>query len=267
MKDFKNKYGDWALILGAAEGIGEAFSIQLASMGFNLLMVDKNDDSLLALAEKLKQEFGIELKTLHVDLNDQEATKRIIDETRGLTCRLLIYNAAFSLIKKFTDHSREDLDRYLQVNIASPLKIVHAFANELKDGKQSGGILLMSSLAGLLGLQYIAPYAASKAFTWNLAEALHHEFKDLNIDVSACIAGATLSETYINTRPKYGFIKPQLQKPDEVARIALKGLGKKAFFIAGFSNRINYFILTRLLPRKMAGRMANRVIEKMYDYV
>ena len=267
MRDFKNKYGDWALILGAAEGIGEAFSKELASLGFNLLMLDNNESSLFLLGEKLKKEFGIQVHVIFLDLNDPEATKKITAEMKGLKCRLLIYNAAFSLIKKFTDQSKEDLDHYLNVNIASPLKIVHAFANELKDREQSGGILLMSSLAGLLGLQYIAPYAASKAFTWNLAEALHHEFKDLNIDVSACIAGATLSQTYINTRPKYGFIKPQLQKPDEVAKIALKGLGKKAFFIAGLSNRINYFILTRLLPRKMAGRMANRVIEKMYDYV
>ncbi len=267
MKELKNKYGDWALVIGAAEGIGEAFSIQLASLGFNLLMLDKNESTLLALGEKLKLDFGIQVKSLHHDLIDPETSVKAIDEIADLKCRLLIYNAAFSLIKQFSEHSSADLERYLQVNIASPLRLVHSFSNYLKAKNEGGGILLMSSLAGLLGLQYIAPYAASKAFTWNLAEALHHELKPYGIDVSACIAGATLSQTYINTKPKYGSIRPQLQESSEVAKTALEKLGKRAFFISGFSNRVNYFILTRLLPRKMAGRMANKVIKEMYDYV
>ena len=267
MKGFKEKYGDWAILIGAAEGIGEAFAIQLASQGFNLIMLDKNEASLIALSEKLIKEYNIQIKNLHLDLIDPNATKIVIQAIADLKCRLLIYNAAFSLIKKFTDHSTEELDIYLQVNVTSQLKLIHSFSNYLKEKKQNGGILLMSSLAGLLGMQYIAPYAASKAFTWNLAESLFHELKPYNIDVCACIAGATLSQTYINTRPKYGMIKPQLQKPEVVAKNALAKLGEKAFFISGRSNRINYFVLTRLLPRKMAGQIANRAIKKMYDYV
>ncbi len=72
---------------------------------------------------------------------------------------------------------------------------------------KSGGIILMSSLAGLLGMQLIAPYASSKAFAWNLAEALFHELKPNNIDVMACIAGATATEAYLKTNPKYGWVK------------------------------------------------------------
>ncbi len=267
MTEFKNKYGDWALLIGGAKGIGEAFAIQLASMGFNLIMVDNDQDALTSLREKLITDFTIEVRSVHLDLNNPIITTTVLKEIEPVKCRLLIYNAAFSLIKKFPDHSTEDLDRYLNVNIGSPLKLAHAFSKHLIHKNENGGILFMSSLAGLLGMQYISPYAASKAFTWNLAEGLFHELKPYNIDVSACIAGATLSETYVHTKPKYGLIKPQLQSTKDVAKIALENLGKKAFFIAGLFNRINYFILTRLLPRKMAGRIANSVIEKMYDYV
>ena len=123
----------------------------------------------------------------------------------------------------------------------------------------------MSSLAGLLGMQYIAPYAASKAFTCNLAESLHHELKPYDIAVMACIAGATATEAYLGTNPQYGFIKPQVQQPSEVVKQALKQLGKKTLFIPGFSNRLNYFILTRILPRKMASYLANKTMGKMYS--
>lgn len=267
MKDFKNKYGDWALLIGAAAGIGEAFAFQLASMGINLVVLDKNQTALNALNEKLVREFKIEVKTLHLNLIDTKLSPLILDTISNLNCRLLIYNAAYSVIKKFPEHSSEDLENYIQVNMASELRLTHAFSKFLIDKGQGGGILLMSSLAGLLGMQFIAPYAASKAFTCNLAEGLHHELKPYDIQVSACIAGATSSRTYLNTRPNYGKIKPQVQKPEEVADFALRKLGTRAFYISGFSNRLNYFILTRILPRKVAARMANRVIANMYDYV
>lgn len=267
MKDFKNKYGEWALLIGAAAGIGEAFAYQLASMGINLVMLDKNQVALNTLNEKVSSEFKIEVRTLHLDLIDTNLSPLILNTISDLNCRLLIYNAAYSVIKKFPDHSAEDLENYIQVNMASELRLTHAFSKFLIDKGQGGGILLMSSLAGLLGMQFIAPYAASKAFTRNLAEGLYHELRPYGIQVSACIAGATSSRTYRNTRPNYGKIKPQVQKPEEVADFALRKLGTKAFYISGFSNRLNYFILTRVLPRKVAARAANRVIANMYDYV
>jgi hypothetical protein len=52
--------------------------------------------------------------------------------------------------------------------------------------------------------------------------------------------------------------------PQDVAEAALAKLGKKTLFIAGRSNRINYFILTRLLPRKIASALANKTMWNMY---
>jgi len=122
----------------------------------------------------------------------------------------------------------------------------------------------MSSLAGLIGMQLVVPYAATKAFAWNLAEALHHEFIPYKIDVMACIAGATATPAYLKTNPRYGVLKPSVMNPSRVAELALKKLGKKTLFIPGFSNRVNYFILTRIMPRKKAASIANKTMGKMY---
>ncbi len=260
----KNKYGDWALVAGAAKGLGEAFCVTLANQGFHIIMVDNQEEALLELSKTLKERYSIDTIPLLIDLSKTDASDQIIENTKNLDCRLLIYNAAYSRIKKFTKHSTEDLDQYLSVNIGTQLKLTHAFSKLLIDKKQSGGILLMSSLAGLLGMQLIAPYAASKAFAWNLAEALSHELKPYQIDVTACIAGATSTEAYLSTKPSAGFFKPQVQIPEQVAISALQKLGKKTLYIAGFWNRLNYFVLTRLMPRKMAARVANRTMRKMY---
>jgi hypothetical protein len=265
MTQFREKYGDWALVAGAAIGLGESFCINLAKQGFNLFMIDNREEQLLELSGKLTQKYGIQTMPFCIDLFKPDAVEQIMVKSSAIEIRLLIYVAAFSQIKKFENFTADDLEHYININVATPLKLVHAFSDPLISKNQPGGILLMSSLAGLLGMQYIAPYAATKAFTWNLAESLHHELKFHKIDVMACIAGATATEAYLGTNPKYGFLKPQVQQPATVAELALKNLGKKALFIPGFSNRFNYFILTRLLPRKMASYFANRTMKSMYS--
>jgi short-subunit dehydrogenase len=261
---FKEKYGPWAAIAGSAEGLGEAWSEALARRGMNLLMIDHQEEKMSHLSTRLENDYGIRTKKLHLDLASPDAADRIMEGMKGLDCRLLVYNAAFSLVKPFADHQPEELDRFIAINTRTQLRLVHAFALHLLGKQKGGGIMLMSSLAGLLGMQLVAPYAATKAFAWNLAEAIHHELKPYGIDVMACIAGATATPAYLLTNPKYGAIKPQVMKPGEVAEAALKKLGKKTLFMPGFSNRFNYFILTRILPRKVASRIANNTMKNMY---
>ena len=265
MTKFRERYGDWALIAGAAVGLGESYCVALAKQGINLFMIDNREVELKNLALELSKKYNIQTIPFYIDLFQKDAVSVIMEKTSNVDLRLLIYVAAFSQIKKFGNYTPDDLEHYVNINVGTPLKLVHAFSNRLIEKKLAGGILLMSSLAGLLGMQYIVPYAASKAFTWNLAESLHHELKPLKIDVMACIAGATATEAYLGTNPEYGLIKPQVQQPSSVAEIALQQLGKKALFIPGFSNRFNYFILTRILPRKLASFFANHTMQKMYS--
>jgi uncharacterized protein len=265
MKNFRERYGDWAMVAGSAVGLGKSFCESLAVQGFNLVMIDNREEQLLDLSGKLAKKYGTQTIPICIDLFQKEAVSKIMEKIANTEVRLMLYIAAFSQIKKFGNYNSDDLEYYININVSTPLILVHSFSNMLIAKKQSGGILLMSSLAGLLGMQYIAPYASSKAFTWNLAESLHHELKPLKIDVMACIAGATATEAYLSTNPQYGFIKPQVQQPATVAELALKNLGRKALFIPGFSNRFNYFILTRLLPRKMASYFANKTMKSMYS--
>jgi short-subunit dehydrogenase len=228
-------------------------------------MVDHQAEKLQELSNRLQKELNIETIPITLDLSTENASDEIMNGLDTLDCRLLVYNAAFSIIKPFVSLSKDDLNGFTDINIKTQMGLVHSFSKRLVEDDKGGGIILMSSLAGVLGMQLVAPYAATKAFTWNLAEALHHELKPHNIDIMACIAGATASPAYLKTDPKYGKLKPQVMHPDAVAEAALKKLGKKTLFIPGFSNRFNYFILTKLLPRRLASRIANNTMKKMYS--
>jgi len=263
---FKKKYGTWAVIAGAAEGLGESYTIELAKKNINLIMVDNQRESLSNLAAKVESTYGIQTVQLHLNLASSDAFETIMSEIVKVDCRLLIYNAAYSLIKPFVKHTEDELDNFIDINTKTQLKLVHQFTKHLISMNQLGGVLLMSSLAGLIGMQLVSTYAATKAFSWNLAEALHFELKPNNIDVLSCVAGATATPAYLKTTPTYGFFKPLVMKSNDVAHSALKQLGKRALFIPGFSNRLNYFILTRFLPRKLAASLANRTMLQMFAH-
>jgi len=264
MRNLRGKYGDWAMVAGAAKGLGETFCTALASHGFNLVMIDKPDVSQKLLSDKLIADYGIRTIILQADLYEKGSVEVIMKSIQEVDCRLMIYNAAFRYIKEFTEHTADELDIYLNVNINSQIKLIHAFSKYLMIKKQKGGILLISSLAGLIGMQLVATYSATKAFTWNLAEALYHEFKAKSIDITACIAGPIDTDAYLESNPQYGLIRPKVQSREAVVEVALKKLGKRAFYISGFSNKISYFILIKLLPRRMASGIANRAMRRMY---
>lgn len=261
---FKNKYGPWVLLAGAAEGLGEAYTRALAKRDVNIVMVDNQPGPLKTLASRVEGEFGIRTVIQYNDLVKEDAAKEIMYTIQDIDCRLLIYNAAFSRVGPFLSCSEKELSNYIEINVHTPIKLVHAFASYLRQKQNPGGILLMSSLAGLIGMQLVAPYAATKAFTWNLVEALHYELSSYKIDIMACIAGATATPAYLATQPQYGLFKPHVMKPNKVAEEALNTLGRKTLFIPGGINRISYFILTRLLPRKAASAIANRTMRKLY---
>ena len=82
----------------------------------------------------------------------------------------------------------------------------------------------------------------------------------------ACIAGATSTPTYLKTKPAYGVFKPNVMSPENVVKASLSKLGKKKLYIPGFSNRLNYFVLLRLLPRSIASKIVNKTMAKMYAH-
>ncbi|MEI6885622.1 MAG: SDR family NAD(P)-dependent oxidoreductase, partial [Bacteroidota bacterium] len=176
-------------------------------------------------------------------------------------CRILVYCAAMSEVKPFLDHSSENLEKFIDVNNRTAMLLVHGFAAFLREQGKPGKILLMSSLAGLLSPVYVSPYAASKAFLISLAKSLYNEFRPHGIGISVCCAGIINTAKFLESKA-HGRIP--MADPDRVAAYALKNCGKKAVCIHGFANRLNYFILSRMLPRSLASCFVNRAMRKMY---
>jgi len=262
---FLSRYGKWVLVAGAAEGIGAAFSEVLAKKGMNLVMVDINPDKLAELSSRLEGKFSVKTKQLVNDLSLPDAAGNCMDFIKDIECKLLIYVPAYSPVKRFLDNSQEELDKYINLNSRTPLHLVHLFTAHLKN-RGGGGILLMSSLAGLIGPQFSAPYAATKAFSILLAESLSIELKRNHISIMACCAGTTSTPTFWSSKPMLKNRWVSIMKPEEMAVMALNNLGNKTIYIPGWQNRLSYFLLTRILPRRFSAKLVSKEMEKIYPF-
>lgn len=264
MDQFRERYGSWALIAGAAQGIGASFSTHLAQRGVNIVMADNNLEAMKQLADQIHAEFSVDVRLIHIDLSRPEASDFLLQTTADLDCRLLVYVAAYSKVKPFLSTETEELDRYLGINNRTPVHLVYGFASRMKNNNNSGGILLISSLAGLLGPPLVSTYAATKGFLIRLAESLFNEFKPHTIDITACCAGFTSTPAYQENTPERTQKKIKPMEPSQVAEYAFRHLGRKAICIPGWKNRFNFFLLLRILPHSLSLKILSCTMKKMY---
>jgi hypothetical protein len=201
---------------------------------------------------------------LHLDLGTPDAAEQCMKTIASTDCRLMVYVAAWSRVCRFTDLDSSELDGFLSVNTRTLLHLVHGFSKRLIAAGQTGGIILVSSLAGLIGPQYVATYAATKSFSIRLTEALHEELKDQGINITVCCAGTVSTPTYWQSKPSFEKMKPPIMQPVEVAGYAISKLGKKVICIPGVTNRIQYFFLMNIIPRRLANRLVNNAMKTMY---
>jgi short-subunit dehydrogenase len=264
MKDIVSRYGNWALVAGAAEGIGASFSRLFAGYGMNLILIDNSIEALDLLAVELETKMNVQTIRLYQDLSEDNAWQACLEKVEMPDFRLIVYVPAYSHVGRFSKYTPDELNSFLALNTRTPVHFVHSFIRRQEKEKNSG-IILMSSLAGIIGPALVAPYAATKAFSVLLSESLFYELKKDNIDIIACCAGPTSTPTYWKSNPGNQSKLIEVMQPDDVASYAIKMLGKRSSCIPGWKNRLFYYFLTRILPRNLAGRFVSKSMLKMYS--
>lgn len=261
---FGLKYGPWALVTGAARGLGAEFSRQIAARGVNIIMVDLLTDELERRAEEVRKESGREIVTIAADLSQPDFIGAILKRVEGLEVGLLVSNAVYGSVGMFVERGLDEKLRAIAVNVRAPLTLVHEFAARMA-ARGRGGIILVSSASAMQGTPYIANYAATKSYNLILAESLWVELREKGVDVLGFMPGTTRTPGYIESKAKIERAKMvKVMEPGPTVSEALNALGKRPSHIAGRGNRITFFISGKLMPRRMAIALAARMLDKMY---
>lgn len=262
--NLQKRYGKTALVAGASEGIGAAFARYLAKEGMNLILIARRVEPMVVLARELEEKYKVQVQTVSCDLSKPDAAPTLVAALSSFEIDLMVYNAGLSYIGEF---EKNDPAQHLQIaytNVITPLGLLQAFGSKMVERKR-GAVVLMGSLAGMQGSGHLAVYAATKAFNTILGESLWYEWKDKGVDAIACVAGATSSPNFLNTKPKKaGLIEPKVQTPEEVVAECSANLGKQPRIITGGANRLASFFMHRILPRKLAIKIMGDTTRKMY---
>ena len=257
---FKEKYGSWALVTGASSGIGKAFAGLLAAQGLNLVLVARRKKALDQIAQDLKNKYPIQIKTVQADLSEPTSILAIDEATKDLEIGLLLSNAGTGVAGAFLKSDPAIQANLIHLNVTAHMQLAHRFGQQMSQ-RGRGGIILVSSIGAYQGMPYMANYSAAKAYILNLGEALHFELKPKGIDVTVLVPGATDTEAKswegLAEAPKMSYMTA-----DQVAKTALKALGKKPSIIPGGLNKVMNFISTRFIPRSAAASMFGSMMKK-----
>jgi short-subunit dehydrogenase len=252
--EFRARYGPWAVVAGASEGLGAAFAEALAARGLNLLLVARRAALLEEVAERIRAEKAVEVRPLAQDLADPSFASALAEASADLEVGTLVYNAAFSPIGSFLEMAPDDLMRVVDLNVRGPMLFVHRLAPAMR-ARRRGAIVLMSSLSGIQGSPRISAYAASKAFNTILAEGLWGELRDDGLDVIASCAGAIRTPGYLATSEAAPREAPGTLDPADVAEQTLSALGRGPRVVPGVVNRLASILTGRVLSRRAAVRL------------
>jgi len=250
--------GKIAAITGATGGLGRQFCWQLAEQGFDLLIIDREQQALDTLGAEItsKHEVGVDVRC--VNLVDEAAVKVLAQHLKSLTdLSLLVNNAGFGQSKYFVDIDIENHIAMVNLHVHTPVRLCHAVLPGMIE-RDRGAIINVASLSAWTPCAGIVQYSATKQFLVAFTEAVNEELKGTQVTIQA-LCPAFVKTAFFDTQVMDTFNEKQVPKwlwttPDEVVRYSLKRL-HQVVVIPGLACRI----LGRLMRMPAAQPIVRRL--------
>ena len=199
---FRN-FETYALITGAASGMGRVYAEKLAAKGYNLVIVDINAKGLeetaamvraeIASAEGISDELKNSFKVLPVvqDLSVMEAADLIWERTEAEGCvvEVLVNNAGVMYCQGIAETSERMLKLIMMVHMNTPLLLCRKYIGGMKE-RGCGYILNISSLAAWMSWPGIGMYGNTKRFVRDYSRELRIECQKTGVSITNAYFGA-----------------------------------------------------------------------------
>lgn len=201
-KEF-GKYEKYALVTGAASGMGRLYTIRLATMGYNVIPVDINKEGLDQTCSMAKDAVmaleGLDtdakgrfrMLPLVQDLSLREAAEQVYQKTEAEGCKVevLVNNAGIMYCKGIAETAERKLELIMAVHMTTPLMLCRKYVNGMKE-RGCGYILNISSLAAWMSWPGIGMYGNTKRFVKDYSRELRIECQKTGVSVTNAYFGA-----------------------------------------------------------------------------
>ncbi len=233
--------GHIALITGAGQGIGRACAVIFASKGANLVLLDKNPETLSKVAHEVG-EMGRKVMSDVLDLTNLERLQEVARKARkiGLT-DILVNNAGFDRPGTTAKIEKKGFEEVLSIHVTVPLTLIQMFLPGMRAAGW-GRIINVSSVYGITGGKGEVAYSTAKAGIIGLTKSVAKECGQDGVTVNAVLPGLTRTptiETSMAERYKKAIIAStplgRMAEPEEVANVIAFLASDEASFITGIA--------------------------------
>jgi len=195
-RDLLAKYGSkskksWAVVTGGSDGYGLDICHKLASQGFNICMVARNEQKMKEKLAEIKSD--VEKKCIVADFfkmtTVEEYQVAIADKLKGDDVALLFLNAGVGQVGPFCDVPGKRLEHVMNIKALQPMYLAKVLVNQLMAREERSAIVVTSSGLGSRPIAGCVTYSAANACSSFMAQALSYELKKSNVDVMDWEAG------------------------------------------------------------------------------
>ncbi|MDW3686594.1 SDR family NAD(P)-dependent oxidoreductase [Cupriavidus sp. CV2] len=180
---------------GAAAGTGALYADRLAKRGYDLLLVSRDASRLALLSDRLRRETGVEITAISADLSAPEDVARvesILGKVGDIS--LLVNAAAAAAPGGFAAAAQETLDRLIQVNISTLVRLTAAALPGVLSAR--GAIVNLTSETAFAPQLPTGLYSASKAFVLTFSQSLAEQLAKPAVFVQTVVLPTTQREIW-----------------------------------------------------------------------
>ncbi|MFY9399484.1 MAG: SDR family NAD(P)-dependent oxidoreductase [Desulfomonilia bacterium] len=269
--DFRGKT---ALVTGSAMGIGSGLSECLARKEANLALADlpEQENALRERAEELSNRYSVKTWVFTVDLTEDDGPERLYQDVtaRAGDIDILVNNAGICWYGTFADMPLVRLERMVLLNCLAYAKLARLCLPSMIERDQ-GAILNVSSISAFQPVPLLAAYAATKAFTQSLSEAIASEVpRRSSVTVSTLNPPFTRTALINDAGVPRDFI-PMLTSFLEVDEVAGPGISAfekgKIRYVPGIYNKVMHLHVVRYLPRPLLAWLLRLLCHRLSDFI
>nr|XP_051196584.1 very-long-chain 3-oxoacyl-CoA reductase 1-like [Lolium perenne] len=250
-KDLVRRYGAWAVVTGATDGIGRAMALELARQGLNLVLIGRNPAKLSRVREEVQKAApSCKVTSVVFDLAGDtpdmcRGVARVAAAVEGLDVGILVNNAGATYpgAAYFHEVDTQVLETVVRVNVEATTRITRAVVPAMMRRRRGAVINVGSGSSAMLpAFPFYAVYAASKAYIDKFSQSLSTEYKQYEVDLQCQIP------LYVATKmSRVDSASLFVPSPEEYARAGVRCIGYEARCVPHWRHSIQCFFAS-LLP-------------------
>jgi len=176
--------GTWAVITGGSDGIGKEFAFQLASWGFNIVIIARNQEKLDKVAREIRHKYhDIKVKTIEVNFRDsyeEGFIEKIYGQISDLDISFLVNNVGLYPVKVYARLTIDEVREGVLINMLSHTLMTRAILPKMLSRKQRSAVINVSSFAAELKPPKVHLYSSTKAYIKYLSLGLTQEYPNID---------------------------------------------------------------------------------------